>query len=506
MDTPVVAPSRWSLAAEVAAETQGVVASAFGHLPLAQALFLDAGEAPRGWLKALRGTARITDAGGRDPERSAAIAFTATGLIALGVYEEGPEALDGPGRTPERKLPAGFERPFWEGMHHPDRRRRLGDLPGEGGSTTVLEGGARWSGNPGGADPTPLTVHALLVLYAKDGPRLDAWRAEVDAVLRASGVAVAHELALSLHTDAQGVAREHFGFADGFSQPIPYDSDGAVLRGGSASMEPDPWHGVPLGDFLFGHTNSHGERSPGPMIEERDGAGAATGLFDLGRNGSYLVVRELHQNVAEFWRSMDAAAAALDDPGKDGRWVAERAVGRTMDGDLLLPGGGALPRTPHGPDNAFGFRATDRHGFGCPVGSHVRRSNPRDGLAPDDESAPGLLKSANNHRLLRRGRKFGDDPADKRRDDGEARGLLFMALNTDITRQFEFVQQTWILNRAFATLQGETDPLCGPAGPFTVPEDPLRWRFGVETFIRFAGGEYFFLPGMKALDWLEARP
>lgn len=491
MGMPVVAPPSWSLAAPTAEDTQGFVVSPFAHLPVAVALFLDAGKARRGWLRAVRRAAPATGADGQQQGRSAAIAFTATGLAALGLG--GAELR-------------GFERPFWEGMHHPDRRRRLGDLPGDGGATTLAEGGPRWSGNPEGADPTPLTVHALLVLYAADAADLGAWRAEVEAVLDAQGVSAACELPLSLRLDRHGVAREHFGFADGLSQPIPY---GDAVRRKDTGPQPDPWHGVPLGDFLFGHTNSHNEPSPGPVIEERNEAGGASGFFDLGRNGSYLVVRELHQDVAAFWRSMEEAAAALGDPMKDGRWVAERAVGREMDGDLLLPGGKTLPRVPyepHGPDNAFGFRATDRHGFGCPVGSHVRRSNPRDGLAPDDESAPDLLKSANNHRLLRRGRKFGDDFPESGEDDGKTRGLLFMALNTDITRQFEFVQQTWILNRAFGNLQGETDPLCGPAGRFTVPDDPLRWRFGVETFIRFAGGEYFFLPGMAALGWLEARP
>jgi len=254
---------------------------------------------------------------------------------------------------------------------------------------------------------------------------------------------------------------------------------------------------------LFGYGNAHGEPAPGPTVPDST---ARAGLRDIGTNGSYLVVRELHQDVAAFWASMERMASALGDPMKDGRWAAERVVGRSMDGHMLLPDAQQRPPTgyaPHGPDNDFGFLAADKHGFGCPLGSHVRRSNPRDGLAPTPEDAAGLLQAANNHRLLRRGRKFGPDfPADGQ-DDGKARGLLFMALNTDLTRQFEFVQQTWVLNQAFAVLMGETDPLVGPAGPFTVPEHPLRWRLPVETFIRFAGGEYFFLPSLSALAWLE---
>ena len=89
-------------------------------------------------------------------------------------------------------------------------------------------------------------------------------------------------------------------------------------------------------------------------------------------------------------------------------------------------------------------------------------------------------------------------------DDGAERGLLFICLNADIARQFEFVQQTWILNRNFATLYDETDPLVGPKGGFTIREQPLRRIVDVETFIQSAGGEYFFLPSLPALKYLAS--
>ncbi|HEV7874857.1 MAG TPA: peroxidase, partial [Enterovirga sp.] len=89
-------------------------------------------------------------------------------------------------------------------------------------------------------------------------------------------------------------------------------------------------------------------------------------------------------------------------------------------------------------------------------------------------------------------------------DDGKERGLLFICLNTDIARQFEFVQQTWLLNCNFATLFDETDPLVGPKGRFTVREQPLRRTVDVETFVRMAGGEYFFLPSLPALRYFAA--
>ena len=121
------------------------------------------------------------------------------------------------------------------------------------------------------------------------------------------------------------------------------------------------------------------------------------------------------------------------------------------------------------------LRHAIRYGMGCPPGIHVRRAYPRDALAPsEEEQAQTLLAAANNHRILRRGRKFGATISDRREDDGVDRGLLFICLNTDIARQFEFVQQTWLLNPNFATLFDEIDPLIGPDGRMTIREEPLR--------------------------------
>jgi deferrochelatase/peroxidase EfeB len=221
-----------------------------------------------------------------------------------------------------------------------------------------------------------------------------------------------------------------------------------------------------------------------------------------------MVVRELKQDVASFWNSFEKGAQGIT-AGNAGAshitasWLAERAVGRSLDGDLLRPNGYLGPKDGR-PDNDFGFFDSDRQGCGCPLGSHVRRTNPRDGLARDEAAASSALDAVNNHRILRRGRKFGSTIADRNKDDGEDRGLLFICLNTDIVRQFEFVQQTWLLNKNFGTLFDETDPLVGPKGPFTIPENPLRRIVEVDTFIQMAGGEYFFLPSIPALKYLAA--
>ena len=175
---------------------------------------------------------------------------------------------------------------------------------------------------------------------------------------------------------------------------------------------------------------------------------------------------------------------------------------------------GALPRivtTPRLSDTTdFAYHATDAEGLRCPIGAHVRRSNPRDSLDPD----PGTQKSidvGNRHRLLRRGREYGPVTTPEEIasgvDDGIERGLHFACLNANIARQFEFIQRTWVNNPKFSGLYEDADPLVAaqagrrgrlhhprPAGPY--PTDgpaPVRHR---------AGRRLFFLPGLKAIRYL----
>ncbi|AJP73048.1 hypothetical protein TS85_16470 [Sphingomonas hengshuiensis] len=519
-------PPSWKLAPPHDKLTQGMVVSGFSSLPTGRALFLEfqwPGVAKGGggaWLKALRAVAPVTDADGRDPQ-AAALGFTCEGLRRMGL---------------DANTLASFDRPFKEGMFQEDRLRRLGDRRGKDWMPTVIPDGPKWSGNTplddAAADPvahafaedeavtetrivTPLTVHAVLFLYEKDEDAADGWCKRVGDALAPYQVAVVHHLPLELRLDERGIAREHFGFADGVSQPEPYEPGAVTLAGADAPK--DPWNGVPLGEILMGHVNGHHEVAPGPVVPDTP-AGRAAGLvphprgegfLDLGLDGSYMVVRELRQYVTSFWKVLGESAAAISaaDPAGSGhvdaKWLAERVIGRDLDGNLLCPVG-VLPPDPYGgPANDFGFYDTDPHGLGCPMGSHVRRGNPRDGLAPKPADKQTLLDAANNHRILRRGRKYGPTIVDPLVDDHADRGLLFVCLNTDITRQFEFVQQTWMLNPNFATLADETDPLLGPAGTLTIPEEPLRRRIRVDTFVQMAGGEYFFLPSMPALAFLE---
>lgn len=525
----------WKLRPPVDGLTQALVVSGFGDLPTGRALFLELSTPGGAWLSALSAVAPISNAeppGKPEPDRAAAIAFTWTGLKLMGLAET---AL------------ASFGRPFREGMMQEDRLRRLGDRRSGKWLETVIDGGPQWSGNtavhpatagtapvsafdvddPGPAEEqirTPLTVHVLLLLYASSDPVIDSWRVQIEAELAKHKVRIVHSLPLVLDPHHIGVPRvsgEHFGFADGLSQPHPIDEGGKVTVNGR-SARPGPLHGVPLGEFLFGYLNGHREAAPGPVVPDDDQRKplvaqlephpTAEGFFDFGLNGSYLVVRQLKQDVAAFWNSMDANAKKIRAQDPDytqhvtADWIAERVVGRNRGGHLLCaPPATYLAADARGlPDSSYRFHEADASGAGCPPGSHVRRANPRDALSPsaDPGARETALKAANNHRILRRGRKFGTKIADERKDDEQDRGLLFMCINTDIARQFEFVQQTWLLNSNFATLLDEVDPLVGPAGRMTIREQPLRRTVHVETFVKMAGGDYFFLPSLPALNYL----
>jgi len=161
----------------------------------------------------------------------------------------------------------------------------------------------------------------------------------------------------------------------------------------------------------------------------------------------------------------------------------------------------------------FLYMPTDAEGFGCPIGSHTRRSNPRDTQQPNPARS---IVITNRHRVLRRARPYhepGRSPGTGNAD-GTAVGLVFMCINADIQRQFEFVQQTWINNPKFNGLYDNKDPLIGdnddtPAGSgsMTIQRSPVRQKVGgIPRFVAVKGGGYFFLPAISALQFLARLP
>jgi Dyp-type peroxidase family len=458
-------------------DIQGLVARGYGNLRAASFLLIsieDAGGASR-WLEWL--VESITSGSARPKDHSLNVAFTAPGLAKLGL---------------DASVENGFSSEFAEGITTPHRRRLLGDV-----DSNAPEAWA-WGG-PG----TP-AVDVLLLLYATDAPELDTLRALHVARLTAEGMS---DLATLATRELDPF--EHFGFHDGISQPI---IEGLSKTG--------PWADtLRAGEFILGYPNEYGLYTTRPFVSSSmDPKGllpahsTQSGSHDLGRNGSYLVLRQLRQYVHRFWRYVDSATKRMsgaNDPAAHTR-LAAKMVGR-------WPSGAPLVLAPEADDerlsdaNDFGYHETDPHGFRCPIGSHVRRANPRDSLEPE----PGSRRSigiGKRHRILRRGRVYGpridiQTALASDEDLGEERGLHFMCLNTNIARQFEFVQHTWINDPKFNGLYVDPDPLGGatlrtePA--FTVQGTPLRTRLrGVPEFTSMRGGGYFFLPGIRAIRYL----
>jgi deferrochelatase/peroxidase EfeB len=237
-----------------------------------------------------------------------------------------------------------------------------------------------------------------------------------------------------------------------------------------------------------------------------------------------VVYRKLQQDVAGFWRFMQAEGARSGQADDVERmvWLAARCVGR-------WPGGAPLVLSPDAPDPALDSEdrflyASDPDGLACPLGAHIRRANPRDDLKPYPPSQSLSMSEA--HRLLRRGRVFGPalvdpqllanpgDPAASRlldlEDDGVERGIHFLCVNASIASQFEFVQQAWCNSRHFGGLHENPDPLIGDCGD---PDHPgymsLPTRRGgldrtaaLPRFVTVRGAAYLFMPSMTALRFL----
>jgi len=385
-----------------------------------------------------------TPLGNSDNDTWVSVALSYQGLKALGV----PQAtLD------------SFSTEFRQGMAA--RAESLGD---SGESSPE-----HWERPLGSTD-----VHVVVTAVAPGVPQLEA----------------AFERARKRYQDLKGIAaiwrqdchvlpgeREAFGFKDGISHP-------AIEGSGIPGTNP---HERPLkpGEFVLGYPD---EMSEAPQVPQPD---------IIGRNGSYIVFRKLHQRVAEFRRYLKANAAAPEEE----EFIAAKMMGRWRSGaplalcpmhDDLALGSDALR------NNAFLFKEDDAIGYKTPGGSHIRRMNPR------DSTVAGVVRI---HRMIRRGTSYGPLlPEGVLEDDGVDRGLMFAFVGAHLGRQFEFIQSEWMNDSAFFGGSPGGDPVSGTGdgtGTFDIPRRPIRQRLrGLPQFVVTRGGEYCFMPGLRALEWL----
>jgi Dyp-type peroxidase family len=280
---------------------------------------------------------------------------------------------------------------------------------------------------------------------------------------------------------------EHFGFKDGISQPrIDFGPQPPPANADCANAPVHAsWDGVPPGEFVLGHADVL--RNP-PTTDA------------LLVNGSFLVFRKLHENVAAF-RAFTAALAQRI--GANEEWLAAKLVGRWRSGAPLALAPDADDPALAG-NNDFGY-ADDPNGFKTPFGAHIRRANPRDAA-----NSPTPLQTA-AHRIIRRAVPYGGPLAPGAADDGEARGVLFAVISGDIDRQFEFVQANWINNVISSntlTHEADKDALIGAndgTGKLMIPgKDGPLFAWDLPRFVTVRGSAYFFLPSLRALTSLSA--
>jgi len=400
----------------------------------------------RAWLSGIIekvGTGKVVAAGAAGDTRWVTAAFTWNGLRGLGVDEASL---------------ATFPEEFRQGMAA--RAEVLGD--------TGANHPNHWV--DGLASPD---LHGIVILFARDVAERDRCvREHQQYAARFPAVRALSTLDLEA-TPPLEYAHDHFGYRDRLSQPV-IDGTGEV---------PTPGSGAPLkaGEFFLGYPDEAGvTQALEPEI--------------LGRNGSFLAYRRMQEHVGAFRQFLQQHGRSPEEQ----ELIAAKLMGRWRSGAPLVlspekddPALGADPQR----NNDFNYAKMDPHGYAVPLGSHIRRMNPRDTAA-----------NMNRRRMIRRGGTYGPPLPEGAPEDGVERGIAAFVGCASLIRQFEFAQNVWANDRTFHELGNERDPIIGTHDgtlEFKIPKRPIRKVIkGLPAFTTVRGGAYFFLPGKRALRYL----
>ena len=395
------------------------------------------------------------------PDYTLNLSFTYEGLLALGVSSD---------------LLAGFAPEFKSGaIGNADAIFDVGDSAPE-----------KWEGHMGVASE----VHAIFSLFTRTAHEMESRTAELLlALTNAFSVTHRHDG----HALPDGYV--HFGYRDGLSQPF--------LAGGPRPSRPYPNLGAnndgssPAGDFLLGFENTFGNYySP------------AASKTELGRNGSFAAFRILKQEVAGFEEYLQSASSKI---GLTPDQLAAKFLGRWRNGvPLPLSPTGTCP-IPSDRLNMFLYAGTaagqaepDPKGVACPIGSHIRRANPRDEIV-----AGSFTQQA---RIMRRNVPYGPPFNPQQPDDGIERGLIGYFINADFFNQFQFLMSHWMNASNFVGgMISGLDPIVGANSPdssvFTLPTSPTTSVKvnGFERFVITRGSAYCFLPSVTGLRYIASN-
>ena len=326
--------------------------------------------------------------------------------------------------------------------------------------------------------------------------------------------------------------KEHFGYSDGISGTFFRDcgEDPMLVVGGGKPTGKDPrtiegWAPLEPGEFILGHADESGTYPEAPRPP----------LFS--RNGTFLVYRKLHQNVASFNSYLEAEGSRFPG-GKEalaakfaGRWRngaplarfpteadANQFINEVITLQERVRGKTATPPQQARLNElqlqfvAFDY-VDDLEGAKCPFGAHTRRTNPRSALEFGQKGAFGKTPGAlsNRRRILRRGLPYGQ--VEEHPTDQGDHGVIMLILNADLSRQYEFVQQQWVNFGNDFRLANDKDPIlgnhgfnqgCRATGRMVIEGDkqtntPPYFCSHMPTLVETRGGDYFFVPSMTCL-------
>ncbi|MGB1307585.1 MAG: Dyp-type peroxidase [Oceanihabitans sp.] len=463
-------------------DVQGYIFRAYGNMQFSRFTLLKITNpsTAKNWINSISNTLTNATVLPKDqlPDRCLNIAFAPDGLKMLGLSQANI---------------AAFSPPFKEGMTTVHRRSLLGDIDSSAPEHWL------W----GGLKNEP--VHLMLLTFGKDEETCLAYYNLLKGKFEANGLEIQRNLdGLTLKDN-----KEHFGFRDGIGQPI--------IKG---SGRKGPEHNtVNPGEFILGYKNNYNVYPDSPSIKEPQGdmnllppSPDRIGKKDLGKNGSYLIVRQMQQDVNAFWEFMNQRTANPDGSLNEfesiklaskmvGRWPSGAPLSKFPDKD---PGGAS-------DENDFLYAKDDNKGLKCPFGSHLRRMNPRDSFETDTPKKSLLL--SNRHRLIRRARLYGDPiigTPTNNKPKGDV-GLYFNCFSADISRQFEFLQYTWSNYPKIKELYSDPDPLIGVVEnpkpdqeqQFTLQGDPVNKTVkNLKRFVTIKGGAYFFFPSITSIRYL----
>jgi Dyp-type peroxidase family len=445
-----------------AADIQGFAMRGY-TFPVARYVLMEIAGAKPGQALLVRILEQITTAERWDvkPDSTLNVAFTYSGLVKLGL--------------PDAAL-LSFPVEFVQGMK---------------ARAPILEDSGRSA--PDKWDPVwrESQVHAWVGIYAET-PAVLQRRCDIlrQFLEETGGARILYEQDASALPDPDGKysTKEHFGYTDGFGNPDFEGADRKTQPGQGKLTEDGKWVPLATGEFLLGYADEAGELPVAPVPHL------------LAKNGTFMVYRKLHQNVATFRRYLDEHGSRYAGGPKK---LAAKFVGRWPDGTPLeLSPDKEDPALVNDRNRSTNFiYGNDPNGTRCPIGSHMRRVNPRDAFGFN-----GAL--INRRRIMRRGLPYGVyTPPDQPANDSDEHGVVFIVLNASIFRQFEFVQQQWIQYGNDSHLGSDRDLLLGchdGTGKYMIPGDtdptnPPYMCTALPSFVETRGGDYFFMPSLTAL-------